>query len=246
VEPENVRHETITNTKGKMKNRRMKLWPLAAVTMALLALATFTGCKEFGADTSAPNVVEQKLFTTVTNFVAVPVQTTNTTFATNVVTEFQTNTVGQIVTVTNEVVQPKYNLVWVTNEVPQYQNTVSANTANIVATGGGVLNTFFPGVGGIAGTGIMALLALWAQLRSGKRQVTAATLAQEVETMREFIKTLPSGTKYDTAITAFLQQHQLEAGVAGQVLGLLENQVSNPDAKAAIEEIKGTLTAVAG
>lgn len=224
----------------------IKLWPIAALSMALLAVAASGPCSTIGADTSAPNAVEQKLFTTVTNFVAVPVQTTNTTFTTNVVTQFQTNTVGQIVTVTNEVVQPKYNLVWVTNEVPQYENTVSASTKATVRGGGGILNTFFPGVGSMASSGVLAVLAIWAQLRSGKRQVTAATLAQEVETMREFIKTLPSGTKYDQAITTFLQGHQLEAGVADQVLGLLENQVSNPDARAAIEEIKGTLTAVQG
>jgi hypothetical protein len=216
-----------------------------ALLAALFLFPLAGGCSILGTDTSAPNAVEQKLFTTVTNYVPVVVQTTNTTFATNVVTQFQTNTVGQIVTVTNTVVQPEYNLVTVTNQIPQYENTVSTNTANVVTAAGGVLNTFFPGMGSMAGAGVMALLGLWAQLRSGKRQDTSAALAQEVETMREFILTLPSGTKYDQAITTFLQQHQLESGVAEQVLGLLENEVSNPDAKAAVAEIQGTLKAVA-
>lgn len=222
---------------------RIKLWPLAAFTMALLALASFTGCKQFGADTSAPNVVEQKLFTTVTNFVAVPVQVPVTNIVTKEVTLYQTNTVGQIVTVTNEVQQPVYSVVWKTNEVPQYENTVSDNTKATVSAGGSILNTFFPGVGGMASTGIMALLAFWAQLRSGKRKQTASSLAQEMETALEFIQSLPNGAAYKQAITNFLQAHQMEAGVSEQVLGLLENQVSNPDARAAVDEIKNSIAA---
>jgi len=62
--------------------------------------------------------------------------------------------------------------------------------------------------------------------------------------LREFIQALPNGTKYDAAITAWLQQHQMQAGVAQQVLGILENNVSNPEAKAAVNEISATLTAV--
>jgi hypothetical protein len=224
---------------------RIKLWPLAAAAMALSALMLASGCKLIGTDTSAPNAVEKQIFTTVTNWVQVPVQTTNTTFTTNIVTQFQTNTVGQIVTVTNQVVQPQYNLVWVTNEIPQYENTVSDRTKATVTGAGGVLNYFFPGAGAAASTGVLALLGLWAQLRSGKRKDTSVALAQEVETIREFIKTLPSGAKYDTAITQFLQSHQMQAGVANEVLGILKSQVSNPDAKAAIEEIQGTLKAVA-
>jgi hypothetical protein len=234
--------------KAEVRNQksetRIKLWPMTAVIMAILAIGCLTGCKEFGTDTTAPNVVEQKLFTTVTNYVQVPVQQTNTTYTTNTVTQFATNTVGQIVTVTNEVVQPKYNLVWVTNEVPQYQNTVSSNTASTVSTAGGILNMFFPGIGSAVSSGVLALLAIWAQARSGKRQQTASALAQEVETILEFVKSLPNGANYQLAITQFLQSHQLETGVANQVLSLIENQVSNPEAKAALEQIKNTLTAV--
>lgn len=221
-----------------------------SLTVFSLAIAAFaatlvsSGCKLLGADTAPPNAVEQKLFTTVTNYVPAVVQQTNTTYSTNLVTQYQTNTVGQVVTVTNTVVEPKYNLITVTNQIPQYQNTVSESTKSAVSAAGGVVNTFFPGIGGIASTGVMALLALWAQMRSGKRQQTSAALAQEVETMREFIKTLPSGTKYDQAITAFLQSHQLESGVADQVLSLLKNEVSNADAKAAIGEVQNTLKAM--
>lgn len=226
-------------------NCRIKLWPFTAMLLAIADAPLLGGCSVLGTDTSAPNAIEHKLFTTVTNYVEVPVQKSVTNYVAKEVTVYQTNTVGQIMTVTNVVSTPVYSVVTVTNLVPQYENTVKTGTADTVKAGGGILNTFFPGVGSMASSGVLALLALWAQMRSGKRQDTSAALVQEVETMREFIKTLPSGTKYDAAITAFLQQHQLEAGVATQVLGLLDNQVSNPDAKAAIEQIQGTLKAVA-
>lgn len=227
----------------KKTETRIKLWPFAVLAMALLLIPIGGGCSVLGTDTSAPNVVEQKLFTTVTNFVEVPVTKTLTNYVTQDVVVYTTNTVGQIVTVTNTVTQPIYSTVTVTNVIPQYQNAVSDNTKATVTAGGGILNTFFPGVGSMVSSGVMALLALWAQLRSGKRQQTAAALTQQMETVLEFIKSLPNGTAYKEAITNFLQAHQMEAGVATQVLNLLENQVSNSDAKAAVEEIKNTIAA---
>jgi hypothetical protein len=232
-----------TEIRNQKSATRIKLWAAAAVVMAVLALSTVTGCKQFGADTSAPNAVEKQLFTTVTNYVAVPVQVSVTNYVTKEVTLFQTNTVGQIVTVTNEVPTPVYSVKWVTNEVPQYENTVSDRTKASVTGFGGILNYFFPGAGPIGTTGVLALLAAWAQLRSGKRQQTASALTQQMETVLEFIKTLPNGAGYKEAITGFLQKHQMEAGVADQVLSLIENQVSNKDAKAAVEEIKNSIKA---
>lgn len=226
-----------------MKTPRLKLWPLMAVTLALVALPLVGGCKAFGTDTSAPSAVEHAIFTTVTNFVNVPVQVQVTNFVTKEIVLNQTNTIGQILTVTNEVQTPVYSVVTVTNVIPQYQNTVSDQTKAGVSGFATVLNYFVPGSAGIATTGILAILGAWAQLRSGKRQDTSIALAQEAETIREFIKTLPNGTKYDQAITTFMQAHQLESGVADQVLSLLDKEVSNPDAKAAIEEIQGTLKA---
>lgn len=222
---------------------RLKLWPFVAVTLALLALSLASGCKLFGKDTSAPNVVEKQIFKTVTNFVEVPVQVTVTNHITNAVVELQTNAVGQTVTVTNEQVVPKFETVWQTNVVAQYENTVSDKTKAGVTGFSGILNYFLPGTGSMVGAGILAALGAWAQLRSGKRQDTSIALAQEVETIREFVKTLPAGAQYDAAITSFLKSHQMEAGVATQVLTLLENEVNNDEAKGAIEEIKGTLAA---
>jgi hypothetical protein len=223
---------------------RIKLWTLTAVSMTAAVAMLLTGCKLFGADPAAPNAVEKVLFTTKTNFVEVPVQVSVTNYVNKELVFNQTNTVGQIVTVTNEVQTPVYSVVTVTNIIPQYQNTVSPSTTASVTGASGILNYFFPGSGPIVSAGILALLGGWAQLRSSKRQDTSAALAQEAETILEFIKTLPNGAAYKQAITTFMQAHQLDAGVADQVLGLLDNEVSNPDAKAAVEEIRGTLSAV--
>ena len=59
--------------------------------------------------------------------------------------------------------------------------------------------------------------------------------------MRVFIQNLPNGTKYDQAITAFLQQHQVDSNIAQQVLTLIDNNFINPQAKAAVEEINAAL-----
>ena len=92
--------------------------------------------------------------------------------------------------------------------------------------------------------GLLALLGAWGHLRSYKAGNTASAIAQEVETLREFIQALPNGTKYDTAITSWLQNHQMETGVAQQVVGILANSVSNPDAKVAANEIANTLASL--
>jgi hypothetical protein len=114
-----------------------------------------------------------------------------------------------------------------------------------VQAGGTALNSVLPGVGSMVSMGVLALLGLWAQLRSSKNGNAASAIAQEVETMREFIMTLPNGTKYDTAITSWLQSHQIETGTVSTVLGILANDISNPDAKAAVTEIQQTINAAA-
>ena len=89
------------------------------------------------------------------------------------------------------------------------------------------------------------MLSVWGWARSSKNYSTAANTAQVVETLREFIKQLPNGTKYDSTLTQFMTQHQAEAGVVNQVLTILQNEVSNPDAKQAAVELVTTINALA-
>lgn len=139
--------------------------------------------------------------------------------------------------------------------------TVQTNQVPLV-TAGGVTNGFqpvytyspnstfkdiqtgvdlIPGYGGLIGTGLGALAALWGWMRSSKNGTTAATLAQSIEAIREVIKALPNGATIDNQLTSWLQQHQADTGTVQSVLTLLENDVSNADAKIAAQQIISTI-----
>ena len=215
---------------------KIKIISLIAASTACLVIV---GCSLLGATPTAPTALESKLYDVQTNYVPVPVMVTNQVQTTNTVT--LTNTVTQAVTVTNVVVSTPV-VTTQTNETPTYTWTTKAGVTQGVQTGESLVNTFVPGVGGMIGTGLFALLSLWGYLRSSKLGDTSSALAQEVEAIREFIKTLPSGANYDQAITSFLQSHQVEAGVASQVLTILSKDVSNPEAAAAAKEIATAVT----
>ena len=212
-----------------MKTKFTSLIGIAAFAVATL---TFAGCQstsaQIGATPSAPTKVEQFLFDTETNF------TPKVTVVSTVQT--LTNSAGIAETSTNTALE--------TNLVPVYTQTVKPATTATVEAAGAALNVVMPGVGSMVSMGVLAVLGLWAHLRSRKNGDTSAVLAQQVETMRTFIQTLPNGTRYDTAITAWLQSHQLETGTASTVLKLLETKVSNPDAQAAVKEIAATIDAL--
>lgn len=225
--------------------------------MGLIAapLVLVTGCALLGRNPSAPTKAESLLFTTVTNTVQatntvqeiVPVYATNTVQVT--VTNLVANLTGTpplpVITVTNSIERVVdhwlTNLVTVVSNVPAYTETVKPATTATVQAAGSALNTFVPGIGGLVSSGILGLLSLWGYLRSSKLGDTSAALAQEIETVRTFVKQLPNGAAYDAALVSFLQAHQAEAGVTSEVLGLLAKQVSNPDAQAAATEVQRTL-----
>lgn len=186
--------------------------------IALTPVLLILGCSAVGRNPSPPTKLEQGIFNVQTNYV----------------TEVSTNVAPQVVAgVTN----------WVTNVVsqvmPQYTYTLGPGGQAIKDTGSAIGNLF--GVGGLVSTGLAGLLGIWAKLRSSKNYDTAANTAQIVETLRQFIKGLPNGAAYDTALTQFMMQHQSEAGVLAQVTQILAAEVSNPDAKVAAAEIVATL-----
>jgi hypothetical protein len=126
-----------------------------------------------------------------------------------------------------------------TNLQPQYVYTPGPGVKD--AQAGAAL---IPGYGTIASGAIGAAAALWAWFRSSKNKQVGVTLAQSVETIREFIKTLPNGSNYDSALTAWLQQHQVETGTVNDVLSVLENEVSNKDAVEAAQQLRATIAAL--
>jgi hypothetical protein len=209
---------------------------LSVLFVCGLALG-LAGCGALGTNPSAPSGVERTIFDVQTNYITV-VQTNQVT-QTNFVTVpvVVTNVLG--VVQTNQVTQTNVltSVVVVTNVAPAYTLAVPAAVKADVQAGGSILSTFMPGIGGMVSSGVLALLALWAYLRSSKLGNTSTALAQEIETLRQFIMSLPQGANYDQAITAWLQGHQVEAGVASEVLRLLQAEVSNPEAQVAAKEL---------
>lgn len=210
---------------------------LSISTTAIIAAALLVGCSLFGSNPSAPSSVEQHAFDIATNVVPQIVTRTNVVTTTNVVnapspaggTVLQTNVVNET------------HVVTVTNQVEQYQfspKPAAVATAQALGTASG---PFTAGIGTMVSSGLIMLYGLWAHLRSNKEGNTSTALAQEIETIREFILTLPSGTKIDQAVTQFMQQHQVEAGVAQNVLGILAKNVSNNDAVAAAKTLSDAI-----
>lgn len=226
-------------------NTQMKKLLIIGASTMLLAI---TGCaalsSAIGANPTPPSKAEQVLYVTQTNIVEQVIMRTNTITYPEAQVIQVTNVNNQVVFQTNTVQVIDHQIVTVTNQVATYTETVAPTTTATVNAVGAGINVAAPGVGTMVSTGLLALLALWGHLRSYKNGNTAAAVAQEVETLREFIQSLPNGTKYDTAITSWLQAHQLETGTAQQVLTLVENKVSNPDAVAAAKEISETLTSL--
>jgi hypothetical protein len=208
------------------------------LTLILLPVICLVGCKLFGSNPTPPSKVEQAVFTVLTNYVVKEYPVTNVVTTYTSVPYLVKLTNSETVWTTNVVVTSITNLVsaTVTNEAYTYTPKDSSKaTASVI---GGLSNLASPGIDSMVTSGILAVLGLWAQLRSTKRQALSITLAQELETVREFIKTLPQGTKYDDAITSFLQTHQVEAGLATQVIDILNNELDAPQAKEAAAAIK--------
>lgn len=219
--------------------------------MSAMMLLAITGCASGGAfsGTQSPTATERAFYDVQTNYVTQVETVTNTVATTNVVTMEETNTVTvnntntQITLVPVQVtnVTTQVNVITTTNQQPVYQLTANGNAATVEQSAAAIGNSIAPGAGTLAGLGISAILGFWGWLRSyksGSQQSAAANaLSQEVETLLEFVQSLPNGSAYTMAITAWLQQHQVQTGAASTILNILENEVSNPDAKAAVASI---------
>lgn len=219
-----------------------------------------TGCSLFGSNPKAPSKVERAIFDTVTNYVTV------TNPVVRIIPVFTTNTVQQSFTVTNVVpgappqisqvvtqMQEKVIDHYVTNTVQAvstneaYTLTVKPSTKAGEQAIGAAVNAFLPGAGTLVSLGLAAITGLWGYGRSTKLagvSNTAATLVQEMETVREFIGALPNGANIDSTLTDWLHAHQTETGAVSNVLGLLKNEVSNSDAKVAAQQLIDTINAL--
>lgn len=89
---------------------------------------------------------------------------------------------------------------------------------------------------------MLGLLSAWGKLRSYKK--TGGVLAQNIEAIRELVKTMPDGQKYDAAIVQYLEKHQMEAGAANKVLAILEQYVDNDKARGVAVELRNAIAAL--
>lgn len=160
---------------------------------------------------SVPTKTEQKLFTVQTNYVPV----TNLLVTTNPDGTLATNPVV--------IREEKYNLLPGKGEIAITQ--IGTETGNVF------------GVGGIVGAALGALFGAWRWFRSSKSEKVANTLAQEIELVREFVKTLPNGNVYDSELVNWIQKHQAEAGVLQSVIKILRDEINNDEAKGSVSQV---------
>lgn len=250
------RNQVTVNDKGQ---RAKRVGPIGLAGLVGLMALLMVGCAAVGSNPTPPSKFESLLFNTQTNEATVTAYRTNTVVVQQVVTNTVavtqpvTNTVGVVQFVTNQVPVPVVQ--YVTNQeavayqapVPAYTETPKDSVKASVQAGGAVLNTFAPGIGSLVSAAIMALLGGWGYVRSSKASAlgsTSSALAQEMEAVLEFVKALPNGPTYVGELVDFLQKHQTEAGVASQVLQILENEISNPDAKVAANQVIQAINAL--
>ena len=201
----------------------------------IVAMLAIHGCAS-----RPPTQFEQGIFDIRTNVVPVVEVRTNivpvTIVQTNVVTVTNVTGVAEFKTNLIPVFLYQTNVVTTTNLSESYLYTPGAGAANVRQVGTEVGNVF--GVGGMVGTALGALFSLWGYMRSRKSLVTAANIAQTVETMREFIKSLPNGQQYDNELVNWMTTNQANAGVLQNVITLIQQQVSNRDAQDAAAHIQ--------
>lgn len=209
------------------------------ITLTSIVLVV-TGCKLFGASPTPPTPTEARLFDITTNITPQVVTQTNVVTSVRVVTV--TNSVGIPVMTTNTF--NTTNVVTQTNQVADYQYTPKPAAVATVEGIGNAASPFTAGWGTIISSALVGLYGLWAHLRSTKQTATSSALTQEIEAIRSFILTLPQGTKIDAAVTQFMQQHQVEAGVANQVLNLIQGFSSDATVTGVAAQLQDAITAL--
>lgn len=211
-----------------------------------LAIALIAGCAS-----KPPSAFEQRYFNITTN---PPVLAVVTNYVP--VTLYKTNEVVQTVTNLQNVVEFRTNLIpvavgtnvqavtsLVTNEPETYNLKPKPEAIQPIQTVGGLIGNLF-GAGGLVTTAIGAAFSLWGFMRSKKTYATATDLAQIIETVRSFVRQLPNGANYDSALVNFMVQHQAEAGTINQVATIVANEVNTSDAQVAAEHIRQGLASL--
>ncbi len=184
------------------------------LSILIVLIATICGCALVGKNAKPPTQFEHGIYDVTTNHYEAPI-----------VVSHPDGTLS-----TN--LEPRES----------YTYTLSAKTresTNAVAT---VVNAWLPGIGTLVGTALTGALLAWGKMRGVNN--SAPVLAQQIETLLEFISTLPDGDKIRSQVTAYLEKHQLETGTADAIWKLIDTYVSNPTAKGVAGELSAALAAL--
>ncbi len=217
----------------------MTKFKFAALTSVVLLAATLAGCS------STPTAIERKLFTIQTNYLDM--------------VQVKTQTVQQVVSVTNVINDHQVVVHDVTNFIPvtvQVTNKVevqtlgpaSAATTTATTIGSSIANVVEPGSGTILGLAVGGLLALWREIRNRKLKgdnniLTDASIAltQIVETAREVLSKTPQGKEVADKLTSWMISHQSETGTISAISQIVKDNVSETNAQAAAAQILGLI-----
>jgi len=229
-----------------MKTLRSSLWLSNLILFALVIIA-LTGCAS-----TTPTAFEQKFFDINTNYVPrvvvvtnyIEVERTNVAHVTftNVIDVVSQKVVPVLVTNYESVPIWETNVVTQTNLVAAHTYTPNTNAAAIAGIGKAIGDPF--GVGGLVGTLVAGLFAGWAAYRNRQNstratnaELSAAVLAQIIETGRNVLKTTPQGAELDAKFKSWMIEHQAATGVLEQVSGMLSQVVDNQSARMVAAEL---------
>lgn len=224
----------------------MKRLPCLALSnvaaLLLFAAIVFTGCKFFGADPAGPSPFEDHFFIVQTNLVPRQFLKTNYIDVPVPVFVLKTNELNEITQLTNTVIVKQVEVVTLTNLHEVYAWTPKTNQM-YVQSAGAVANIIAPGSGGLVVGLLTAGLAAWARLRSHKK--TEGVLAQNIESVLEFVEAMPNGPEYTSAIKQIIKTDQEDEGVREKVKTVMKESVDTSDAKSSANEMQKSLVATA-
>jgi hypothetical protein len=241
----NQNNQNMSNTK---KPFRLFAQILTCAVLGYATASLYTGCSS----TKPPSAFEAKFFDVSTNTRPVVVTVTNvipvieTRFAVQTVTI--TNSVGVpvpvYVTNTVTVTNSQAVVATVTNDVPTYSLTPNANAKATAGLAGTLTNLGLPGAGSLTTMAVLGALAAWGGFRTrqyaGKNDAlsqTAGVLAQNLQTFQSVVELTPQGKDLAKTAAAYIANHQVQAGVAAQVLDLAAQNVNNEQASLAAQQI---------
>lgn len=226
----------------------MKTLNLISIGLVTASIAIVAGCAL--TDNQPPSKIERYLYDIKTNFTERVVTKTNFVDEVRPMIVRVTNEVNQIITTTNYVTVPVPVPITETQQVAHYAlGDVKPSTSAGIQAGGSVANMAYPGLGGVISGLAIGLLGAWRKVRNSRQETNDATdtggvLVNNVQAIREFVRTLPNGSQYDAAIKQFLMDNHQSEDVAVDVADLIATQLDSKTARDGVADIRAILQSI--